>query len=207
MNSPGGQLTPALAIGDAIARKHYWTYVGPNEVCASACGFMWLAGTPRIKDASAAVGFHAAYAEINGQNQETGVGNALVGAYLGRLGLGSDAILFATAAGPTQMDWITPQAGAQYGIPFEVRSDLETFRTVGLATASMPTAQTAIVNPAPVISHPLQLQPQRKPLPKPPEPVVAKAAPQSEIEKRICDMIFGGPCYILPPDNALRSEE
>ena len=143
LNSSGGRLAPALTIGDIIGRKGFSTYVGPQTVCSSACGLIWLAGKPRVKDATALVGFHAAYvADEQGVSRENGLSNALIGAYLNRLELKADAIMFATAAAPDKMAWITPQAGRQYGIPFEVtEEDLATLKTAAalpIAPAPMP---------------------------------------------------------------------
>ena len=95
--------------------------MGPHAVCSSACGLIWLAGKPRVKQATAAIGFHAAFVpDGQGIDRENGLSNALIGSYMTRLDLGVDAIMFATAAGPGGMAWITPQDGTRYGIPFEV---------------------------------------------------------------------------------------
>ncbi len=131
LDSVGGRLAPALTIGDTLARKGYSTYVGPHAVCSSACGLIWLAGKPRVKQATAAIGFHAAFVpDGQGIDRENGLSNALIGSYMTRLDLGVDAIMFATAAGPGGMAWITPQDGTRYGIPFEVvDEDLANLKT------------------------------------------------------------------------------
>ena len=133
LDSTGGHLAPALTIGDTLARKGFSTYVGPHAVCSSACGLIWLAGKPRVKQATAAVGFHAAYVpDGRGIDRENGLSNALIGSYMTRLDLGTDAVMFATAAGPGGMAWITPQDGSHYGIPFEVvEEDIASLKTAG----------------------------------------------------------------------------
>ena len=133
LDSTGGHLAPALTIGDTLARKGFSTYVGPQAVCSSACGLIWLAGKPRVKQATAAVGFHAAYVSDGlGVDRENGLSNALIGSYMTRLDLGTEAIMFATAAGPGGMAWITPGDGNRYGIPFEVvEEDMASLKTSG----------------------------------------------------------------------------
>ena len=137
LDSTGGHLAPALTIGDTLARKGFSTYVGPHAVCSSACGLIWLAGRPRTKQVTAAVGFHAAYVpDGQGIDRENGLSNALIGSYMTRLDLGTDAVMFATQAGPGGMSWITPQDGNRYGIPFEVvEDDIASLKTAGPSRA------------------------------------------------------------------------
>ncbi len=137
LDSTGGHLAPALAIGDVLARHGFTTYVGPHATCSSACGLIWLAGHPRVKQGSARIGFHAAYVpDFRGVDRENGLSNALIGSYMTRLDLGTEAVMFATAAGPSGMAWITPEDGARYGIPFEVvQEDLASLRTAGPSRA------------------------------------------------------------------------
>ena len=54
------------------------------------------------------MGLHAAYLRRNGVSVETGAANALIGAYLGRLGLDDRAIVYLTSAAPDEMTWILP---------------------------------------------------------------------------------------------------
>src|SRR5262249_34844701 len=84
--------------------------------CASACALAWLGGTPRIMATNAQVGFHAAYIIRGGQPLETGGGNALVGAYLNRIGLSHSAVLYITQSAPTSMTWLNAGDASQHGI-------------------------------------------------------------------------------------------
>ena len=139
LDSTGGHLAPALTIGDTLARHGFSTYVGPHATCSSACGLIWLAGKPRVKQATGAVGFHAAFVpDRQGVDRENGLSNALIGSYMTRLDLGTEAIMFATAAGPGGMAWITPADGARYGIPFEVtEEDVASLKTAGPSPAQV----------------------------------------------------------------------
>ncbi len=176
LDSPGGQLWAGLSIGEAIARKGYATFVASGRVCASACGFAWLAGQPRIKAQLAMVGFHGAYAQIDGRTEQTGSGNAMVGAYMTNLHLGYKAVIFATSARPTDMLWLTPESAKEFEISYESRDEVETTfwnepPAMGLPasmTSTWPEPKkvgTAEVHP--VIGTISPYSPPRKPQPQP----------------------------------------
>jgi hypothetical protein len=114
LSGPGGNLLTALHIG-TIIRTHGWsTAVDDGGVCDSACAYVWLAGKQRFAGKTSLIGFHAAY---NGKTlQETGVGNAVLGSYLTRMGLDYGAIAYLTSAGPAQMTYLTAEAAIEYGI-------------------------------------------------------------------------------------------
>lgn len=115
-NSPGGNLIEALQIGEFI-RLRGWLTLAAN--CFSACSLSWLSGSPRmIVAGESQIGFHAA--SVNGQ--ERGTGNALIGAYMNRIGLGYDAIAWATTASPTDMSILTPEKAKELGIDVTVIS-------------------------------------------------------------------------------------
>ena len=44
---PGGSVTDAIAIGEAVRSREYVTAMLPNSLCASACGLIYLAGVQR----------------------------------------------------------------------------------------------------------------------------------------------------------------
>jgi hypothetical protein len=114
LSSPGGNVSEALKIGSEI-RLRGWGTMTADE-CASACGLIWLSGTPRHLIGNARVGFHAAYVIKNGSAYETGMGNADVGSFLTYLGLSRDAIQFITAAPPGEMRWLTREDAQRLGI-------------------------------------------------------------------------------------------
>lgn len=117
---PGGNLETALAIGRAIRLKRFSTVVPNGFECASACGLIWLAGQTRYLTPSSRVGFHAAYDLTEGVARERGFANAVVGAYLGSLGLSQQAIIYLTMSPPDAMQWMTLADAARVGI--DVRS-------------------------------------------------------------------------------------
>ncbi len=117
-HSGGGDLLTGLVIGETIRMRQLATAVPPGAICTSACALAWLAGPQRLKSVMGMVSFHAAWVERDGATAETGAGNAVVGAYLTDLGLPLSAILFATSAGPEDMNWLTEETGREVGIAF-----------------------------------------------------------------------------------------
>jgi hypothetical protein len=138
--SDGGSVIAGIQIGENIRLKNFVTLV-PNETrCASACAIAWLGGARRFMGPGARIGFHAAYDASSGQ--ETGVGNALVGAYLTRIGLPYSAVIYITQAAPDSMTWLSLSEAQQQGIEVSL---LETPDTRRIATpASPPEASPAL---------------------------------------------------------------
>lgn len=118
LNSEGGAVKTGLEIGRAIRLRGFGTAVGPDSLCASACALTWLAGSPRILERTSKLGFHAAYTVVNGRATESGVGNALVGAYLNQIGQPESVIEYVTSAPPEGIEWLTPDKASRLGIAF-----------------------------------------------------------------------------------------
>jgi hypothetical protein len=117
LNSGGGSLVPALAIGRLVRQHRLQTYVPDSSVCSSACSLIWLAGTERHIGIHARIGFHAAYvAQQGGPGQISSSGNAVIGAYLSRLGYSDNAIRLFTSAPPNQIVVVKPGQFEQNGI-------------------------------------------------------------------------------------------
>jgi ATP-dependent protease ClpP protease subunit len=123
LNSPGGNLLASLLIGETVRSHSFATGVLNNAVCASGCAMIWVAGTPRLLGNSAKLGFHAAYTISDDDKKESGQGNALLGAYLDKLGLSYAAVAYATAAGPDQMQWLHPADAQSIGITVKIFAD------------------------------------------------------------------------------------
>jgi chemotaxis protein MotB len=119
LQSPGGIVGEGLNIGTAIRRNNYGTTVAQNDMCASICGLIWLAGQPRYLTTSSKIGFHAAF---RADGQESGSANALIGAYLTRLGFSYQAIAYMTEAPPDGMHWLSPSDAADVGIIYSLIS-------------------------------------------------------------------------------------
>ncbi len=114
LNSPGGNLLAAFAIGEYIRLRGWSTYV--SDECDSACALIWLGGVRRLMTPDAKIGFHAA--SLDGR--QTGLGNAALGAYLNRIGLSHAAVTYATQAGPDNITYLTPSEAKRVGIEVSV---------------------------------------------------------------------------------------
>jgi hypothetical protein len=119
LDSPGGSLYPALEIGKIIKINEHPTVVIDGSVCTSACALIWVAGSTKYLSPGGRVGFHASYKDEAGHKVETGLGNALVGHYLGLLNLPEKAVVFATAASPTEILWLDQSNMSKAGIDFQ----------------------------------------------------------------------------------------
>lgn len=143
ISSPGGNLKAGIEIGRTIHKKGFRTAVA--DVCASACALAWLAGSQRFASERALIGFHVAY--VDGvQKVESGMGNAIVGLYLGELGFRENVVAYITSASPDEMQWLSFRDAALLGI------DVEMFESPSTSTEASPlpeqrTAQTKYINP------------------------------------------------------------
>jgi hypothetical protein len=123
LKSDGGSLAAGLRIGELIREKGLETAVAFDARCASACALAWLGGTKRYMSTSSWIGFHAAYTVSDlGAAAESGLGNALVGAYMTTLGLSKSAVVFAASARPNEMNWLTAERAAKLDINVVVLS-------------------------------------------------------------------------------------
>ena len=112
-SSDGGSLLAGLRIGEAIRRKGFSTIVPDGRRCASACALAWLGGVERFIGTSGKISFRAAYDSASG---ESGVGNAVVDAYLSKIGLPHEAVIYITQIAPNEMSWLNISDAAQRGI-------------------------------------------------------------------------------------------
>jgi hypothetical protein len=115
---PGGSIVAGTGIGEIIRLKNFDTVVLDGDQCASACALAWLGGARRYLAEGAKIGFHAAHDARSGD--VSGIGNALVGAYLNKIGLPTQAIVYITAAAPNAMLWLNLSDAQAYGIDVEL---------------------------------------------------------------------------------------
>ncbi|MDO9525969.1 MAG: hypothetical protein Q7J57_10625, partial [Gemmobacter sp.] len=148
-DSPGGNLMAGLGMGRALRLQSATTVVDTNGTCASACALAWLGGVRRLMDASARVGFHAAYfVDTSGNSVETGSGNALVGAYLNQLGLSDKAVYYITQAAPAEMQWLSADDADALGIHVKLLAP------ANAPPSSQPPAPARVAAPAPQAPRP-----------------------------------------------------
>jgi len=113
--SNGGSLNAGIEIGTMLRLKGFASFVPDGARCASACALAWLGGAKRLMGPTAQVGFHAAYIMRDGVPSESSTGNALVGAYLNRIGL-NRAVIYLTQAAPQDMTWLNLGDAERLGI-------------------------------------------------------------------------------------------
>jgi hypothetical protein len=114
LQSHGGSLITGIQIGEMIRMKDFHTLVPAGGRCASACALAWLGGTHRFMGPDARIGLHAASDPKSGQ--VTGVGNALLGAYLHRVGLPYSAVIYIAQAAPNSITWLSFADAKRLGI-------------------------------------------------------------------------------------------
>jgi hypothetical protein len=120
-SSDGGSLVAGLRIGEAIRRKGFSTIVPDGQRCASACALAWLGGAERFIGTSGKISFHAAYEPAA---DESGVGTDVVEAYLSKIGLPYDAVIYITQTASNEMTWLNMSDAAQRGIRVTLLSSL-----------------------------------------------------------------------------------
>ena len=120
-SSDGGSLVAGLRIGEAIRRKRFSTIVPDGRRCASACALAWLGGVERFIGISGKISFHAAY---DAASDESGVGTAMVDAYLSKIGLPYEAVIYITQTASNEMTWLNMSDAAQRGIRVTLLSSL-----------------------------------------------------------------------------------
>jgi hypothetical protein len=138
MNSRGGSLAEALAIGREIRARGFATSVAPGTICASACAFAWLAGEPRAVERSAAILFHHPWNEEDDHDLEAAA-SAILGAYLSELGMNDRAIWFMTRKGKDSGEFLTEDISRELGIgaysPDPVPQAARRRKTIGSSAA------------------------------------------------------------------------
>ncbi|MGQ7830923.1 surface-adhesin E family protein [Altererythrobacter sp. Z27] len=117
--STGGQLIPAIKIGERIREAGYETVVPDGAKCTSACALIWIAGKKRWLSEKGTIGFHAAYRDKQGKLQESGAANAIIGRYLTLLGFPAKSVIFATREPPHSLMELSKLNSDAAGISFE----------------------------------------------------------------------------------------
>jgi hypothetical protein len=118
LNGHGGHAYEGIAIGEAVYAHGYSTWVGGftgKQECESACAYIWLAGKVRYVAPGAFIGFHGV---SNTLGEAGSASNASVGAYMSRLGLNDQAIIWATEKVGEHINWLTPAKARDLDIQF-----------------------------------------------------------------------------------------
>ncbi|WP_428029335.1 hypothetical protein [Ancylobacter sp.] len=77
LNSPGGSVQDALAMGRLIRDKGFATEVGADAHCASSCPLVFAGGVKRVARKGASIGVHQVFAvSAQGNAADTGMADA-----------------------------------------------------------------------------------------------------------------------------------
>lgn len=130
LDSRGGKLRPAIAIGKTIRIKEFSTAVIGSD-CLSSCALIWLAGHTRHLGRNYRLGFHAAYIEDEkGNKTPAATGNALVGSYLNSIGLNEAVVAFVTKAGANEINWMTKGDADRLGLAVSILNNKDKSKAI-----------------------------------------------------------------------------
>jgi hypothetical protein len=131
LNSPGGSVNDAIAIGSLIREKGYTTSVATGALCASSCPLILASGAKRVVEREAAVGVHQIYARVALGDLPTGVKaageamsdaqktTAVITRHLGAMGVDPALWLHALETPPTRLYYLSPEEMAEYHLTTE----------------------------------------------------------------------------------------
>lgn len=121
LDSPGGSVVDALAIGSLIHQEGLATKVAAGSLCASSCPIVFASGQERIASTQAAIGVHQIYAAAlagDPQNALRVAGTAMSDAqsttaeiisHLTKTGVDPALWLHALSTPPEQLYYFTPE--------------------------------------------------------------------------------------------------
>ena len=148
LEGPGGVTVEGLAIGNEIRERRFTTMVSAGRTCMSACALAWLGGVNLAMADSARVGFHATFVEVGDEKVTSSVGNAIVGAYMARLGVPDATIAWMSKADPESISTLTPAVAQSLGMSIQVVSGDRVTRTAPLPVAARGAPDAAEAAPA-----------------------------------------------------------
>ena len=121
LDSPGGSVVDALAIGSLIHEKGLATKVAGGSLCASSCPIIFASGQERIASQEAAIGVHQIYAAALSADPQSALrvaGTAMsdaqsttakIIAHLTEMGVDPALWLHALQTPPDQLYYFTPE--------------------------------------------------------------------------------------------------
>jgi hypothetical protein len=128
LNSPGGDTSAGVGIGEIIHERNFRTAVINYGKCISACAIAWLGGTKRYVGDSAVLAFHHPTfpkdivldeaTSVRSMERTLGIINSYV---VSTLALSKDTAEYVTvmvATNPNSLNYLTPEDGEKYGIAF-----------------------------------------------------------------------------------------
>ena len=98
LNSPGGYIEDAMAIGHTVRRHEFTTEVRRGAVCYSACSLIWLSGTKRKLDPLGLIGLHSARKDTGPVDERSEGDNARMANFMLEVGVPKAFVDFALMA-------------------------------------------------------------------------------------------------------------
>ncbi|MBX3598698.1 MAG: ATP-dependent Clp protease proteolytic subunit [Rhizobiaceae bacterium] len=122
LNSPGGSLNEAIALGEQIRFANLSAEVADGAVCASSCPLFFAGGTTRSAGSRAAIGVHQFYAApvpgLRGAENamsDAQLTTARITRYLAEMGVDPAAWLHALDTPPSSLYYYSSYELAEYG--------------------------------------------------------------------------------------------
>lgn len=120
LDSPGGSVEDAIAIGALIRERGYSTSVSAGALCASSCPLVLAAGVERFANTQSAIGVHQIYAAADAANLsavadatlamfEAQRTTALIARHLAEMGVDAELWLHALETPPQNLYYLTPE--------------------------------------------------------------------------------------------------
>jgi hypothetical protein len=121
LDSPGGVVDEALAIGRLIREQGYATSVAAGAICASSCPLVFAGGKERLATAQSAIGVHQIYAAAAGGSaaarlaaagdamSEAQTLTAQISRYLRAMGVDEEVWLRALETPPDRLTYFSPE--------------------------------------------------------------------------------------------------
>jgi hypothetical protein len=118
LDSPGGALVDALAIGRLIRQKGFTTSVAAGALCASSCPLVFAGGVERVATDRSAIGVHQVYAAapVGSTPVVLSAGDAMseaqtmtaeISRYLNDMGIGAEVWLRALETPPDRLTYFS----------------------------------------------------------------------------------------------------
>lgn len=132
LDSPGGSVQDALAVGALLRARGYATSVAAGALCASSCPLVLAAGSSRSAYPEAAIGVHQVYARFAAGALPTGIGaagdamsdaqrtTALITRHLSEMGVDPALWLHALETPPDRLYYLSPEELQHYRLVTEV---------------------------------------------------------------------------------------
>lgn len=126
LDSPGGSVDDALAIGRMIREAGFSTVVGDGALCASSCPLVLAGGTERSVSPRAAVGVHQIYASAAGADlgsaqamSDAQAVTARITRYLDDMGVDPRVWINAMETPPDRLYYLTHEETADFALSTE----------------------------------------------------------------------------------------